>query len=532
MKEIVFGEMTSRALTRGVDQLVDAVKVTYGPRGRSVVFNKGGLWPTVSNDASSILQYIELTDVFERDAAEFVAEAALKTANTTGGGTTTTAILLQAILKEGIKNKQAGANPMLMRKGIEAAAAAVNEEIMKSSLLIGGDNEMKLVGIVAAGDEEIGTLVAEGMMKTSEYGIVTIEESNVAESFVDYVEGIQFNKGYLSPYMVNRPDTGEALIENPYILATDYTISDFDDILPLIEQVRKAGGNLVIIAKDVTEGALAAIVHNVRRGIIKALCVMCPGTAERSLEYLDDIAVMTGGEVISASFGLKVRDAKLSQLGRAAKVTSTKTRTIISSGKGDPDRIAQRVKDIRTAFEMSTSKFDHDRHQDRLAKMTGGISIIKVGGQTESEMKERKQKAEDALNSISAAMRSGVVPGGGVAFIDAAAAAREIFEEETVADIKTGMKCVLEALGAPARQLAENVGEEGPAVLNRIITENEKGYGFNVETGEYGIMLDMGIADPTQAACTALRTAAHTAALMLTSEAFVADVEDGKEVIV
>ena len=530
MKEIVFGEQTTAALLRGVDKLADTVRVTYGPRGRSVVFKKQGLWPTVSNDTSSILQYLELQDKYESEVAEIAAQAALKTTNTVGGGATTTTVLLQAMMHEGVKNVHAGANPMLMRRGIERAADAGTNYIHNHALAIGREQEMRLLARVAAGDDEIGDLVADGMNKASELGIVAVEESNVAESYIDYVEGMQFNKGYMSQYMVNNPGTGEAIIDNPYILFTDKEISKLEDILHILEDVRRKGhGNLVIIASEVKDEAMATIVHNVRKGIIKCLCVQCPGTAERVIEYLEDMAIMTGGEVISDTFGLSLKDVKLEQLGRAAQVKSSKERTIITDGKGNPEKIAQRVKDIQSALSNSTSKFDHDRHQDRLAKMTGGISLIKIGGQTETEMRERKQRAEDALNALSAAMRTGVVPGGGVAFVDAMPAIKKLYDEETEHDIKTGIKTVLDALGAPVKQLAENVGYEGAAVLHNIIEHEDSGYGFNVETEEYCNMLDEGIADPAEVASTALHCAAYTAALMLTSEAFIVENDPTKE---
>ncbi|MGI5970097.1 MAG: chaperonin GroEL [Oscillospiraceae bacterium] len=528
MKEIKFGAEATTALLKGADAVAKTVEVTYGPKGRSVVFNKGGLLPTVSNDASSILQYLELTDPYERDAAEFVSEAALKTANETGCGTTTTVILTKAILHSAIKNLHAGANPMLMRKGMEKAADAAIKAIEKKSLSMLGPEALRQVGIVAAGDEDIGNLVADGMMKTSEYGIVAIEESKIAESYIDFVEGIQFNNGYISEFMVTDSATQTASLNDPYILITDQEVSDFKEFIPILEMVHKAGGELVIIAKDVTGEALAGITHNIRRGVIKTLCVKAPGTAERVLEYLDDIAVMTGGEVITESFGLKLSKVKLSQFGRAANIQSTSERTIITDGRGKAEAIAKRVEEIKAAIAASTTKFDRDRHQDRLAKMTGGVSIVKIGGMTESEMRERKQKAEDALSALSAAVESGVVSGGGVALLDAIPALTELHNNEQEPDIKTGILTVLESLGAPVCQLAENIGLEGPAVLDRIKRENKSGFGLNVNTEQYGMMLDMGIADPCKAVTTALYNAAHTAALMVTSEAFVADMYEPK----
>lgn len=532
-REIRYGAEARKALLAGVDKLAETVRGTYGPRGRSVVFKKQGLWPTVSNDTSSVLQFLELQDPFESDAAEIVAEAGLRATNTVGGGATTTALLIQAMFREGVKNVTAGANPMLMRTGMERAAEAAKEVIFRNALLIGGPNEMQLVANVAAGDEEIGALVTEGMTKASEYGIVAVEESKVAESYVDYVEGMQFNRGLISNYMITNPATGEGSVDNAYLLITDQTVTEFDEIMPILEAVRRdARGQLVIIAPDVKDSALSVLTHNIRKGIIKCLCVKAPGTAERVLENLEDIAIMTGGEVISDSFGLKLKDVKLSQLGRAGNVTASKDRTVIKDGRGDPEKIQARAREIHQAFCAATTKFDVDRHQDRLAKMTGGISIIKIGGTTETEMLERKQRAEDALNALTAAMRSGVVPGGGVAFVDLIPVVRELWEKETNEDIRTGIRTVMDALGAPVRQLAENIGMDGAAVLDAVMTYPETGYGLNAETGEYGNMMDMGIADPAEVVAVALHTAAHSTALLLTTEAFLAEVEMPSEITI
>jgi len=520
MTDIKFEE-TGKILLEGVDTVVDAVKVTYGPRGRSVVFNKNRIWPTVSQDTSSIVQYIDLNDDWLGNAAEFVSETCLKTTNQTGCGATTTAILLQKMLHEGMKNISAGANPMVMRRAIQEAAQAAADAIQKEALQLGGEKEMRLVARIAAGDEAIGDLVADGMTKVNEYGIVSVEESNVNESYVDYVNGMQFQRGYISSYMVNDPSTGEAVLNNPYILMTDREISEFEEIIPLLEKVHKAGGELVIIAKDVVEGALAGINHNIRRGAIKTVCVKAFGTGERVLEYLEDTAIVTGGEVISDSFGLSLRDVSLNQLGRADKVTVDKDRTIITGGKGDPDKILARAREIAGKQQNAVDKFEHDRNQDRLAKLTGGVCRIKIGGYTKAEVLERKQKAEDALAALNAAIMGGVVPGGGVAFLDAMEPVLRMYEQAPEGDYKTGVKTVLDALGAPLQQLAENVGLEGPAVLHNVNKVNQMGYGFNAETGEYGDMLDMGIADPAPSAVSALVNAASAVSLMLTSSAFV-----------
>ena len=520
MTEIKFEE-TGKILLEGVDTVVDAVKVTYGPRGRSVVFNKNHMWPTVSNDTSSILQYIDLNDHYLGNAAEFVSETCLRTTNACGGGATTTAILIQKLLHEGFKNVSAGANPMVMRKAIIEATDKAVETIKTTSMQVGGEKEMRLVTKVACGDEEIGNMVVDAMTGTGDYGIVTVEDSDGTENYVDCVRGMQIQKGFISDYMITDPATGQAVLENPYILIVDEEITEFEKIIPIIEMVHKQNAELVIIARDVKDGALHGICHNIRRGVIKTLCVRAFGTAERVLEYLEDIAIFTGGEVISDTFGLSLDNVKLSQLGRAARVTSNKERTMITDGKGDPAAIRKRCEDIVALLQNPVSKFEHDRNQNRLATLSGGITRIKIGGYTKTEQLERKQKAEDALASLNAAMANGVVAGGGVAFLDAVGAVAKMYKEAPEGDYKTGVKTVLDALSAPLKQLAENVGLEGPAVLHNVMKVDAVGYGFNIETGEYGNMLDMGIADPTLTVCTALKNAAHCVALMLTSDAFV-----------
>lgn len=518
-KEIKFSEEARRAMLRGVDKLADAVKVTLGPKGRNVVLEKKFGSPLITNDGVTIAKEIELEDPFENMGAKLVAEVASKTNDVAGDGTTTATVLAQAMIREGLKNVTAGANPMGVRKGIEKAVAVAVEELKNISKPIEGKDSIAQVAAISAADEEVGQLIAEAMERVGNDGVITIEESKGFSTELDVVEGMQFDRGYASPYMVTDSDKMEAVLENPYILITDKKISNIQEILPVLEQVVQQGKPLLIIAEDVEGEALATLVVNKLRGTFNAVAVKAPGFGDRRKAMLEDIAILTDGEVITEDLGLDLKSANISQLGRAAKVVVTKETTTIVEGAGASDKIAARVNQIKAQLEETTSEFDKEKLQERLAKLAGGVAVIKVGAATETELKERKLRIEDALNSTRAAVEEGIVSGGGTALVNVY---NKVAEIEAEGDIQTGVNIVLRALEEPVRQIAHNAGLEGSVIVERLKKE-EVGVGFNAATGEWVNMIEAGIVDPTKVTRSALQNAASVAAMFLTTEAVVAD---------
>ncbi|ASS90015.1 MAG: chaperonin GroEL [Bacillaceae bacterium] len=518
-KEIKFSEEARRAMLRGVDKLADAVKVTLGPKGRNVVLEKKFGSPLITNDGVTIAKEIELEDPFENMGAKLVAEVASKTNDVAGDGTTTATVLAQAMIREGLKNVTAGANPMGVRKGIEKAVATAVEELKAISKPIEGKESIAQVAAISAADDEVGKLIAEAMERVGNDGVITIEESKGFTTELDVVEGMQFDRGYASPYMVTDSDKMEAVLENPYILITDKKISNIQEILPVLEQVVQQGKPLLIIAEDVEGEALATLVVNKLRGTFNAVAVKAPGFGDRRKAMLEDIAILTDGEVITEDLGLDLKSATISQLGRAAKVVVTKETTTIVEGAGASDKIAARVNQIKAQLEETTSEFDKEKLQERLAKLAGGVAVIKVGAATETELKERKLRIEDALNSTRAAVEEGIVSGGGTALVNVY---KKVAEIEAEGDVQTGVNIVLRALEEPVRQIAHNAGLEGSVIVERLKKE-EVGIGFNAATGEWVNMIEAGIVDPTKVTRSALQNAASVAAMFLTTEAVVAD---------
>ncbi|TYS08547.1 chaperonin GroEL [Bacillus subtilis] len=518
-KDIKFSEEARRAMLRGVDALADAVKVTLGPKGRNVVLEKKFGSPLITNDGVTIAKEIELEDAFENMGAKLVAEVASKTNDVAGDGTTTATVLAQAMIREGLKNVTAGANPVGVRKGMEKAVAVAIENLQEISKPIEGKESIAQVAAISAADEEVGSLIAEAMERVGNDGVITIEESKGFTTELEVVEGMQFDRGYASPYMVTDSDKMEAVLDNPYILITDKKITNIQEILPVLEQVVQQGKSLLLIAEDVEGEALATLVVNKLRGTFNAVAVKAPGFGDRRKAMLEDIAVLTGGEVITEDLGLDLKSTQITQLGRASKVVVTKENTTIVEGAGETDKISARVTQIRAQVEETTSEFDREKLQERLAKLAGGVAVIKVGAATETELKERKLRIEDALNSTRAAVEEGIVSGGGTALVNVY---NKVAAVEAEGDAQTGINIVLRALEEPIRQIAHNAGLEGSVIVERL--KNEKiGVGFNAATGEWVNMIDKGIVDPTKVTRSALQNAASVAAMLLTTEAVVAD---------
>ena len=521
-KEILFNEEARRALGRGVDQLANAVKVTLGPKGRNVVLDKKFGSPTITNDGVTIARDIELPDPFENMGAQLVKEVATKTNDVAGDGTTTATVLAQAMIQEGMRNVAAGANPMILKKGIETAVKTLVEEIKKRSIKVSGKAEIAQVASVSAADEEIGGLIAEAMEKVGNDGVITVEESKGLQTALNVVEGMQFDRGYISPYMVTDPDRMEAVMDNPYILITDRKISAIADMLPTLEKVVKVGKELLIIAEDVEGEALATLVVNRLRGTFKAVAVKAPGFGDRRKAMLEDIAILTGGTVITEDMGRKLDSVELTDLGTARQVRITKDETTIIDGAGDKDVIAKRVNQIRAQVEETSSDFDREKLQERLAKLSGGVAVIEVGAATEVEMKDKKLRIEDALNATRAAVEEGIVAGGGTTFIDIIPALNTL---EATGDVQTGINLVKRAVEEPLRQIAYNAGLEGSVVVEKV-KNTEAGVGFNALTEEYIDMVKAGIVDPAKVTRSALQNAASIASLVLTTETIVADKVD------
>ena len=521
-KEILFNEEARRALGRGVDQLANAVKVTLGPKGRNVVLEKKFGAPTITNDGVTIARDIELPDPFENMGAQLVKEVATKTNDVAGDGTTTATVLAQAMIQEGMRNVAAGANPMILKKGIELAVKKLVAEIQAKAINVNGKQDIAQVASVSAADEEIGALIAEAMDRVGNDGVITVEESKTLQTELNVVEGMQFDRGYLSPYMVTDPDKMEAVVNEPLILITDRKISVIADLLPALEKVVKLGKELVIIAEDVDGEALATLVVNRLRGTLKAVAVKAPGFGDRRKAMLEDIAILTGGIVISEEVGLKLENVDLEHLGTARQVRITKDETIIVDGNGNKDVIARRVAQVRAQAEEATSEFDKEKLQERLAKLSGGVAVIEVGAATEVELKDKKLRIEDALNATRAAVEEGIVAGGGTTLIDIIPALDGI---EATGDVLTGVNLVRRAVEEPLRQIAYNAGLEGSVVVERV-KSTESGIGFNALTEEYVDMVKAGIVDPAKVTRSALQNAASIAALVLTTESIVADKVD------
>ncbi|MGD6781982.1 chaperonin GroEL [Sutcliffiella horikoshii] len=521
-KEIKFSEEARRSMLRGVDKLADAVKVTLGPKGRNVVLEKKFGSPLITNDGVTIAKEIELEDAFENMGAKLVAEVASKTNDVAGDGTTTATVLAQAMIREGLKNVTAGANPMGIRKGIEKAVAVAIEELKTISKPIEGKASIAQVAAISAADEEVGQLIAEAMERVGNDGVITLEESKGFTTELEVVEGMQFDRGYASPYMVTDSDKMEAVLENPYVLITDKKITNIQEILPVLEQVVQQGKPLLLIAEDVEGEALATLVVNKLRGTFNAVAVKAPGFGDRRKAMLQDIAVLTGGEVITEELGLDLKTANISQLGRADKIVVTKENTTVVNGHGNTEEIQARVGQIRAQLEDTTSEFDREKLQERLAKIAGGVAVIKVGAATETELKERKLRIEDALNSTRAAVEEGIVAGGGTALVNIY---NKVAAIQAEGDEATGIKIVLRAMEEPVRQIAHNAGLEGSVIVERLKKE-EIGIGFNAATGEWVNMLEVGIVDPTKVTRYALQNAASVSAMFLTTEAVVADIPE------
>ena len=524
-KIIVYGEEARKKLQLGIDQLADTVKVTLGPKGRNVVLGKKYGAPLITNDGVTIAKEIELEDAFENMGAQLIREVATKTKDVAGDGTTTATVLAQAITREGLKNLSAGANPIVMRKGIEKAVAAAVESIKANSVPVNGSEDIARVGTVSSGDESIGRLIAEAMEKVGTEGVITIEESKTAETGLDVVEGMQFDRGYISPYMVTDTDKMEAVLDDAYILITDKKIASIQEILPILEPIVKAGKKMIIIAEDVEGDALATLLVNRLRGNFNCVCVKAPGFGDRRKEMLQDIAVLTGGTVISSQLNMELTDAQLTDLGRARQVVITKDNTTIVDGFGSADAIAARAHEIRSAIATTTSDYDREKLQERLAKLAGGVAVIKVGAQTEIAMKEQKLRVEDALNATRAAVEEGIVAGGGTAQVNAIAAVEKLIKTLS-GDEKTGAKIIATALQAPIRQIAENAGVDGSVIYEKIRSSKRIGWGYNAYSEEFVDMIANGIVDPTKVTRSSLENAASIASCVLTTESLVTDKPD------
>ena len=521
-KMIKRGDEARKALEAGVNQLADTVKVTLGPKGRNVVLDKKFGTPLITNDGVSIAKEIELDDPFENMGAQLVREVSTKTNDVAGDGTTTATLLAQAMIREGLKNLAAGANPIVMKKGmakaVEAAVAAIREQSQK----VNGTADIARVGTVSSGDEEIGKLIAEAMEKVSSDGVITIEESKTAETYSEVVEGMMFDRGYITPYMVTDTEKMEAIVDDPYILITDKKISVISDILPMLEQLVQAGKKLFIIAEDVEGEALSTLLVNRLKGILNVVCVKAPGFGDRRKEMLQDIATLTGGQVISEELGLTLKDTTVDMLGRARQIKVTKENTIIVDGMGDPQAIKDRVAQIRAQINITTSEYDKEKLQERLAKMAGGVAVIKVGAATETEMKEKKLRIEDALNATKAAVEEGIVAGGGTIFVNIIPAVTALLDKVD-GDEKTGVRIVAKALEEPIRQIAANAGLDGSVILEKVRTSGKNGYGFDAYKEEYCDMIAGGIVDPAKVTRSALENAASVSGMVLTTESLVAE---------
>ena len=521
-KIICYGEEARKALEKGVNQLADTVKITMGPKGRNVVLDKKFGAPLITNDGVTIAKEIELEDPFENMGAQLVKEVSTKTNDVAGDGTTTATLLAQAIIHEGLKNLAAGANPMVMKKGISKATTAAIEAMKANSQKVNGSDDIARVGAVSSGDEAIGTLIAEAMEKVGHDGVITIEESKTAETYSEVVEGMQFDRGYITPYMVTDTEKMEANLDDALILITDKKISTIQELLPVLEQVVQAGKKLLIIAEDVEGDALSTLIVNRLRGTLNVVCVKAPGFGDRRKEMLQDIAILTGGTVISSDVGLELKEAQLSQLGQARQVKVTKENTTIVNGAGSSEEIKARVGQIKSQIEVTTSDYDREKLQERLAKLAGGVAVIKVGAATEVEMKEKKLRIEDALNATRAAVEEGIVAGGGTAYLNAIPAVEKLLAESE-GDEKTGVQIVARALTAPVKQIAANAGIDGSVVLEKIRESGKIGYGFDAYKEVYCDMIPAGIVDPTKVTRSALENAASIASTLLTTESLVAD---------
>ena len=521
-KIICYGEEARKALEKGVNQLADTVKITMGPKGRNVVLDKKFGAPLITNDGVTIAKEIELEDPFENMGAQLVKEVATKTNDVAGDGTTTATLLAQAIIREGLKNLAAGANPMVMKKGIAKATEAAVEAIKGNSQKVNGTDDIARVGTVSSGDEAIGKLIAEAMEKVGHDGVITIEESKTADTYSEVVEGMQFDRGYITPYMVTDTEKMVAELDDALILITDKKISNIQELLPILEQVVQSGKKLLIIAEDVEGDALSTLIVNRLRGTLNVVCVKAPGFGDRRKEMLQDIAILTGGQVISADVGLELKEAQMNMLGSARQVKVTKENTTIVNGAGSSEEIKARIGQIKSQIEVTTSDYDKEKLQERLAKLAGGVAVIKVGAATEVEMKEKKLRIEDALNATRAAVEEGIVAGGGTAYVNAVAAVEKLLAE-TEGDERTGINIIVKALTEPMRQIAANAGIDGSVVLEKVKTAGKTGYGFDAYHETYVDMIPAGIVDPTKVTRSALENAASIASILLTTESLVAD---------
>jgi len=521
-KDILYGTEARNALMAGIDKLADTVKITLGPKGRNVVLDKKYGSPLITNDGVTIAKEIELENEAENMGAQLLKEVATRTNDAAGDGTTTATLLAQALVREGMKNVTAGANPMVLRKGIKKAVDVAVENLVLNSQKVNGSADIARVGTISAGDEVIGDLIADAMEKVTSDGVITVEESKSADTYSEVVEGMQFDRGYLSPYMATDMDKMEAILDEPLLLITDKKISNIQEILPLLEQVIQAGRKLLIIAEDVEGEALTTLVLNKLRGTFVCVAVKAPGFGDRRKEMLRDIAVLTGGEVVTSELGIELKDATVDMLGRARQVKVTKETSIIVDGAGNKDAIRARIGQIKAAIETTTSDFDREKLQERLAKLSGGVAVIKVGAATETEMKEKKLRIEDALNATKAAVEEGIVAGGGTAYLNVIKEVKKLLKT-TEGDEKTGVKIVLKALEEPVRQIAANAGLDGAVIVDKIMSSNKKGWGFDAYKEEYCDMIKCGIVDPTKVTRSALLNAASVAGTILTTEAVVAD---------
>ena len=525
-KQIIYGEEARKALQAGVDKLANTVKITLGPKGRNVVLDKKYGAPLITNDGVTIAKEIELEDAFENMGAQLVKEVSTKTNDVAGDGTTTATLLAQALIREGMKNVTAGANPMVVKKGMAKAVEAAVAAVKNNSKPVSSSEDIARIATISAADEEVGKFIADAMEKVTADGVITVEESKIAVTESEVVEGMQFDRGYISPYMVTDTDKMEAVIDDALILITDKKISSIQDMLPLLEQIMHAGGKLVVVAEDVEGEALSTILVNKLRGVFTVVCVKAPGFGDRRKEMLQDIAILTGGEVITSDLGLELKDTQLAQLGRARQVKISKENTIIVDGAGAKENIASRVAQIKLQIENTTSDFDREKLQERLAKLSGGVAVIKVGAATETEMKEKKLRIEDALAATKAAVEEGCVAGGGVALLNASDSVKALLENVEDADEKTGIKIVLKALEEPVRQIAANAGLEGSIIINAIQESGKIGYGYDFAKDVYCDMATAGILDPTKVTRSALQNASSVASMVLTTESLVTDKPD------
>ncbi len=524
-KQIIYGEEARKALQSGIDKLSNTVKITLGPKGRNVVLDRKYGAPLITNDGVTIAKEVELEDAFENMGAQLVKEVATKTNDVAGDGTTTATLLAQALVREGMKNVAAGANPMVVKKGMQMAVDAAVEAIKANAQPVKSSSDIARIATISAADEFVGKLIADAMEKVTADGVITIEESKTSETYSDVVEGMQFDRGYISPYMVTDTDKMEAVIDDAYILITDKKISSIQEVLPLLEKILQAGSKLVIIAEDVEGEALSTILVNKLRGTFTCVCVKAPGFGDRRKEMLQDIAILTGGQVITSDLGLELKDTDIPMLGRAKQVKITKETTTIVDGAGDKDSIKGRVAQIKSQIEDTTSEFDREKLQERLAKLAGGVAVIRVGAATETEMKEKKLRIEDALAATKAAVEEGCVAGGGVALLNAIPEVEKLLDTDD-ADLKTGINIVVKAIEEPVRQIARNAGLEGSVIVNEIVNKNKKGYGFDFGKEEYVDMFKKGILDPAKVTRSALQNAASVAAMVLTTESLVTDIPD------